>query len=87
MRASGPFREVMPATGGIGVIRKYRVGGNKHHNSHEIMGSPRQRSCLIGFLKDDLDLSRERKGWGELFGTHRWKSTVANSILSFFPCI
>ena len=62
MRASGPFREVMPATGGIEIIRKYRVGGNKHPNSHEIRGSPRQRSCLIVFLKDDLDLSRERKG-------------------------
>lgn len=86
MRASGPFREVMPATGGTEVIRKYRVGGNKHPNSHEIMGSPRQRSSLIGFLKDDLDLSRERKG-RELFGTDRWKSTVANSILSFLPCM
>lgn len=73
---------------GVEDVRGHRENRGKHPNSHEIMGMPLGRSCLVGFSKDDLELNRERRDVKEML----WKRWMEEhfrklSTLSFLPSI
>lgn len=71
---------------GVEDVSGHRAKRGKHPNSHEIMGMPLGRSCLVGFSKDDLN--RERRDVKEMLWK-RWMEEYFRklSTLSFLPSI